>query len=220
MRRLVPHLGLLAVAWLVTTGAVGACDLFRPAVPERGGGGVIVLTNYTDPDSTLATLARGLASKGDGRDAYMGGIADPVRDARSFEATFDPAVLARYNSRPGALPVPSPWSTKEEGTFFSSFAQYKTTPYAMVWGPDNNNPIDDKTGDPRLIHRSYQVTTQLSGATQIIAVGFADLTFTPTPSGRWVILRWQDRVDPAFGGANPSNPEQVPLGWRRLTLPR
>jgi hypothetical protein len=216
MRRL-PRLLLLGLTWLAATGHIGMCDLFRPATPERGGTGTLIHTNYTDPDSTLGTMARGMAAKGDGRDAYMGGIADTVRDARSFTATFDPAVLARYNSQPGAVPGYDPWTTDLERTVFLNFIQYKTTEYAMAWGPDNSNPIDDRQQDSAVLHRSYQITTQLSSSTLIIAVGYADLTFARTPSGRWVITRWDDRVDPAYGGANPSNPEQVPYGWRRLT---
>ena len=217
MRRL-PRFALLALAWLAATGHVGMCDLFRPATPERGGTGNVILTNYTDPDSTLATMARGMAAKADGRDAYMGGVADTIRDSRSFTATFDPAVLARYNSQPNAVPGYDPWTTDLERTVFLNFIQYKSGEYAMTWGPDTFNPIDDRQPDSAVLHRSYQITARLDPTTTlIIAVGYADLTFVRTASGRWAITRWDDRVDPAYGGANPSNPDQVPYGWRRLT---
>ena len=214
MRR-VRGFALLALAWLAASGHVGMCDLFRPATPERGGGGTVILTNYSDADSTLATMARGMSAKGDGRDAYMGGIADTLRDGRSFTATFDPAVLARYNSQPGAVQGYDPWTADLERTVFVNFVQYRVTAYVMTWGPDTFNPVDDRQPDSAVLHRHYQITSD--NGTLIIAVGYADLTFAHTPSGRWVLTRWNDRVDPAFGGANPSNPEQVPYGWRRLT---
>jgi hypothetical protein len=220
MRRLAPRLVLLSLAWLTATGSVGMCKLFRPATPELGGSGVLIPTNYSDPDSTLTTLARGIAGKGNGLSAYMGGIAQDVRDGRDFNATFDPAVLARYNSSPGHT-VPNPFGADLERTFFFNFVQYmKGADYSMSWGPDNFNPIDQPpAADTALVHRSYQVTAHLSdGSTSIIAVGYADLSFLHTAANRWVIVNWQDRVDAAYGGANPPNPEQVCMGWRRLNL--
>lgn len=219
LKRRAPRLALLALAWLAASGHVGMCELFRPATPEQGAAGIVVLTNYTDPDSTLATMARGLGAKGDGRDAYMGGVADTARDARSFRALFDPAVVARYNAQPGATGGWDPWTGDLERTFFFNFVQYKTTPFTMTWAPDEFNPTDDRQPDTALLHRYYHVTTRLSdGSDLLIAVGYADLQFVRTVGGRWVIVIWTDRADPASGGANPSNPEQVPLGWRRLTL--
>ena len=214
-------LAILALAWLASTGAVGACKLFRPASPEQGGAGVLVLTNYSDPESTLVTLARGMAGKTNGLAAYSGGIAHLARDGQAFIATFDPAVLARYNSLPGANLPTGPWDEVYEDTFFFNFIQYKkSAEYSLVWGPDQFNPIDPPRGaDAALLHRSYKVTARLSaGSNLIIAVGYADLSFVLTPASRWVIVGWQDRVDAVYGGANPGNPDEVSLGWRRLNL--
>ena len=215
------RLAILALAWLATTGAVGVCKLFRPATPESGGTGTLIPANYSDPESTLVTLARGVAGKANGLAAYSGGIADTTRDGRSFSATFDPAVLARYNSLPGALEVPKRWDEVYERTFFFNFIQYKkNADYTLAWAPDQFNPIDPPRGaDSALLHRAYRVTAHLSdGSDLIIAVGYADLSFVLTAASRWVIVGWQDRVDPAFGGANPLNPDQVSAGWRRLNL--
>lgn len=214
-------LGVLLLAWLASTGSVGMCELFRPATPEAGGTGTVVLTNYNDPDSTLATMARGVAAKNDGTSAYMGGIADTVRDLHVFRTVFDQAVLSRYNSIPGALPIPDPWGDQER-TFFFNFIQYKkNAEYHMTWAPDpfNPDPPTDLSAPVWLLHRSYQVTTKQSdGSLGIIAVGYAELFFVRTNTGRWVIAVWSDHVDPAYGGANPPNPDQVCLGWRRLNL--
>lgn len=220
-RRRLATLGVLLLAWLASIGAVGMCDLFRPATPEAGGSGTVILTNYTDPDSTLSTMARGIAAKSNGTDAYMGGIADTVRDLHLFRTFFDQSVLSRYFSIPGALPYPDPWG-QQERTFFFNFIQYKANAqYEMTWAPDNFNP--DPPTDPNaplaLIHRAYKVTAKQSDGSQlIIAVGYAELLFVHTTTGRWVIAVWSDHVDPAYGGANPNNPDEVCMGWRRLNL--
>lgn len=220
IKRQVAMLGLLLLAWLASTGSIGMCDLFRPATPEAGGTGTLVVTNYTEPDSTLATMARGMAAKSNGTSAYMGGIADTVRDLHIFRTVFDQAVLARYNSLPGALQPPDPWGDQER-TFFFNFIQYKASAaYSMTWDIDTFNP--DSPHDPNatveLRHKIYQVTAKQSdGSIAIIAVGYAELLFVKTGAGRWVIAVWSDHVDPVYG-VNPANPDQVCLGWRRLNL--
>ena len=43
---------------------------------------------------------------------------------------------------------------------------------------------------------------------ETLAIGYADLTFIKSKTGeRWVIARWQDRVDPTVG-PNPSSGNQ------------
>ena len=91
----------------------------------------------------------------------------------------------------------------------------------MIWTPDpfNPDPPHDPNATVELRHRAYQVTAKQSdGSLAIIAVGYAELLFVRTTTGRWVITVWSDHVDPAYGGANPPNPDQVCLGWRRLNL--
>ena len=68
-----------------------------------------------------------------------------------------------------------------------------------------------------LVNRRCGVLATSPGGipTIIIAVGYADLTFTRTPNDRWVITRWDDHVDPDVG-VNPSEAEQLTLGRRRL----
>jgi hypothetical protein len=166
-------------------------------------------------------MARGVAAKSQGTNAYMGGIADTVRDLHIFRTVFDQAVLNRYYSIPGALPVPDPWGDQER-TFFFNFIQYKANAtYRMTWAPDpfNPDPPVDPSAPGALLHRAYNVTVTFSdGTNSIIAVGYAELLFVHTSTGRWVINVWSDHVDPAYGGADPPNLDQVCLGWRRLNL--
>jgi hypothetical protein len=219
MKRPLVRIALLAICWLAATGEVGVCKLFRPASPETGGTNSLVVTNYTYPDSTLTTMARGIEAKVSGTDAYLGGIADTTRDGHMFRAGFDPAIVARYTSQAGSLPIPDPWNTDLERAFFFNFVQYRTTPYTMTWAHDAANPLEDYEPDFAVLHRSYLVTTHLTDGTDAtIAVGFADLFLVRTSAGKWVIAGWGDRVDPAAGGANPSDPEKVCFGWRRLNL--
>lgn len=205
-------LAVLALAWLTSTGAVGACNLFRPAVPEAGGVGRIVPTNYRDPDATLATLALAIEDKGrgNGQSVYLGGLADSTTDGRAFHAFFDPAVLSRF--QPGQ--IPPDWNLTYERNFYSNFARFRTGEYGVHWFPDDPNP-DQFEFDTATLHRKYEIYERIDGGDSLlIAIGFADLYFI-SHSGDWVIARWQDRVDPTRG-ANPRNPDEVAYGFRRL----
>ncbi len=99
----------LVLAW-----AGAGCDLFKPAVPEPPSGSVLV-GNYTEPDSTLASMARAMRAKGStpgAPDTYRGALADPLVDGRSFEALFDPLTVVRYES--GGQRAPLPWNFASE----------------------------------------------------------------------------------------------------------
>lgn len=211
MRTRAGWLGILLLAWLTSTGAVGACHLFRPAVPEQGGVGGSVPTDYRDPDSTLKTLALALEDKGrrNGLSAYLAGLADSATDGRAFRAFFDPAVLARFQ----AGQIPPVWDATYERNFYNNFTTFRTGEYGVHWFPDDPNPDQIET-DRATLHRRLEIYERTdSGDSLLISVGFADLDFIR--STRWVITRWQDRVDPTRG-ANPRNPDEVSYGFRRL----
>ena len=56
------------------------------------------------------------------------------------------------------------------------------------------------------------------GVVDTIAIGYADLTFLHSRSvDKWVIARWQDRVDPTVG-ANPVNQNMLSFSARRLEV--
>lgn len=203
---------LLTLVWCASTGAFGGCNLFRPAVPEQGSGGVFVVVNYTDPDSALETMARGLEAKaqGNGLDAYIGALSTPTSGGTAFAATFDPAVPNARNE-----PAPSVWGVDEERRFYSRFVQdVRSQPFDMQWSPDpTQNDFIETTHV--ILHRRYQVyALPQEGDAERIAVGYADLDFVYVGT-RWFLTRWTDHVDPAVG-ASPENQEDRSFSARRL----
>ena len=214
---------LLLIAWITTTGA-GCTDFFKPRTPEpptEGG----VPTNYVDPDSTLATLARAIEAKAgtNSLSAYLGGLADSAGagDGAEFYAYFDAAAAARWQSVSGREP-PTAWTRiPYEQNFFSDLPRLSgTKPYQFDWLPDVEHPIDEDLGiNQKLLHRQYlllALPTAVGDAADTLAIGYADLLFIKSLSAdKWVIKHWQDRVDPAVG-ANPVNQNQLSFSARRL----
>jgi hypothetical protein len=199
-------LGLLAV--LVT-----GCELFKPATPEVGGGGCTLLPNYATPESCLRYMQIGIERKDDcGKEAYLGALADSV-DGLGFHAFFDPDVWNAYSGI-----RPDDWNRAYEAQFISLFFGVKLNPYEMKWLPDEVYPYDETNpaGDRMILHRRYEVRAvqQSPVDTLLITVGYADLYFAKLAS-RWVLYRWQDRVDPAVG-ARPADDNQRTFGYRRL----
>jgi hypothetical protein len=171
-------------------GAVG-CGLFEPADPEApNDNSVIIEQDYSTPDNTLATIARGLHGKNASGaiTAYIQGF------GFTFVAEFDPLTQIRNPER-----FPLVWGLLDERQFFSQFIQLTTNPYGLAWEIDPGSPtddIDDAAGTARL-HRRYTVwdSTTATSARRI-AVGFADLEFVRTSSPTaWVITKWSDRED-------------------------
>jgi hypothetical protein len=218
-RRRVPSLIFLAATWLVSTGALfGGCDgLFRPAVPEAPSSVEPVRTNFSEPDSTLATLARGLESKGqnNGSQVYLEALADDPAAGSVFRAYFDLTDSLLFAQSGGTVPS---WGKSNESFFFSQIVQdvRPTDTFRMTWEPDLENPRDDFTDTEATIHRRYVLHADAEGGSSIIiAVGYADLLFYRSTEGKWLIVRWSDRRDPA---ADPDDVNQITLGARRLEL--
>ncbi len=177
--------GLLALV-------LGGCGLFQLTAPvPPQGGGTVVIGDYSTPEKCIYYMALGLTRKDDvGRDLYVGALAD------SFYATFDPVVL---NAVQGVKP--DVWDYELESRFYSTLIALYTETYEFTWGPDEQNPHDDydTKGDSwKILHRHYRLRTCGERDTLIKAIGYADLTFRYV-APRWVLTRWQDRLDPAIG---------------------
>jgi len=212
MRNRLAALGILALTWCASTGAIGACNLFRPAVPESGGTGVFVIVNYTDPDSTLETMARGLEAKaqGNGLDAYLGALSTPADGGAAFAASFDAAVLGVRG-----IPVAPAWGVEEERRFYSGFINVRSRPYDMQWSqdPTQNDFIEERHV---ILHRRYEVyALPEEGDAERIAVGYADLDLVNNGT-RWFLTHWTDRVDPTVGPSPQQNEEDQSFSARRL----
>ncbi len=202
-------LGLLAVL-------VAGCDLFKPATPEAGSAGSTLLPSYATPESCLRYMQLGVELKDNaGQDAYLGALADTLMDGVGFHAFFDPAVWNAYD--PSILPAD--WDLGYEAQFLPAFIRSYGDPYKMDWLPDEVHPHDSYStdGNSALLSRRYEVRAlrQSPVDTLLIAVGYADLYFARISAARWVLYRWQDRVDPAVG-AQPADPDQQTFGSRRL----
>jgi hypothetical protein len=223
-RRVLPRLALLALAWSTLTGGVfsGGCGLFTPAVPEPPTGRPIVL-DYRSPEATLRTMALGIESKGQGASAWLGAFADSSspEDGPGYHQFFDPADLDFYESACGCE-APTSWRNSQEQAFYLEFLSVRPSDgYTILFEEVDENPDPPAGDEEALLHRRYRVfaTAPDGNSTSIIAVGFADLTFTKISADRWLITRWNDHVDPAVG-VNPSDPEQLSLGRRRLESTR
>jgi len=207
LRRIPLLLGLSAGLLL------GGCNLFQPRTPEppsQGG----VQTNYSDPASTLATMARAIEAKaaGNSTSAYLGALADSLvsGDAQNFIAYFDPAAVAAWQSVTGKTP-PLEWGPSLENLLFIHLPELSGNGYNFYWREDVQHPNDeDPAPGVKVLHRQYELTATpaAGGNVETLAIGYADLTFIKSSGGdRWVIARWQDRVDPAVG-PNPSSGRQ------------
>jgi hypothetical protein len=219
----VPRLALLALVWGALTGHVfsGCKGLFSPAVPEPPSGPPIVL-DYRSPEATLRTMAAGIQAKGPGASAWFGAFADSTRpdDGTGYHQFFDQADKSAFESSCGCE-APTDWRLSQEQTFFLEFLNVRPSDdYLAVFDSVETNP-DPPAGDTEaLLFRRYRVlaTSTDGNTTTIIAIGFADLIFTKKASS-WLITRWVDHVDPDVG-VNPTDPEQLTLGRRRLEASR
>lgn len=223
LARALPRLGILAIAWFTLSGhALSGCrGLFTPAVPEAPTGPPIVL-DFSSPEATLNTMINGIAAKGQGSSAWLGAFQDSTRpdDGIGYHQVFDPADLQLFVSSCGCE-APTDWRYAQEQVFFLEFLNVRPSDvYSAVFDSVETNP-DPTPGDAQaVLHRHYRVfaSTPDNTSTSIIAIGYADLTFTKL-SGRWLITRWEDHVDPAVG-VNPSDQDQLTLGRRRLESTR
>jgi hypothetical protein len=203
-RRALSAAGLSAA--LVACLACAGCDLFKPATPETARGGTTIRVDLTDPDSTLATMARAIQRKATGLTAYTQTLSDPTVDGAAFNTVFDPAVANKF------VNVPSTWSNQLESDFFGRLTAKWPEAYRLEWAEDEQNPDDPSA--PLIRHRRYQLFRETAGGDTRIAVGFAKLTFRLS-SGRYVVQEWEDHVDPAIG-INPLDADDVTFTFRRL----
>lgn len=224
VRRALPRLALLAIAWFTLSGHVlsGCKGLFKPATPEPPSGPPVQL-DYSSPEATLKTMERGMQAKGQGSAAWLGAFQDSTRpdDLIGYHQFFDAGDVQFFATACGCE-APTDWRYSQEQAFFLEFLNVRPSDdYAAKFDSIPANPDDPPGDSPVLLHRSYQVLANaLDGsATTIIAIGTADLTFTEVTPAHWLITRWVDHYDPTVG-VNPSEPDQLSLGRRRLETTR
>jgi hypothetical protein len=188
------------------------CDLFQPRTPEPPSQAGVRI-DYSEPDSTLATMARGIESKAgsNGRTAYLGGLADSsVGDGPNFNAFFDPAAVVIWQNVSGRNP-PAEWGPGLEGQLYGYLPTLSSIGYSFFWLTDVEHPNDeDLSLNVKLLHRQYLLAAvaEEGGTPDTLAIGYADLTLTRSlVADKWVVWRWQDRVDPTVG-PNPSKGKQ------------
>lgn len=207
------------VAAVLLVATAGCVNPFEPAKPEKPTSAPVV-PNFSTPDGVLATIRLAIENKGaSGRNAFYDALGDSTTGATpSFYAVHDPSVVDAWRIIAQRDP-PDPWWTWNEKRFYdyliSVLAQFT---YAFQWAPDNSQPIDkiDDVAGTAILHRYYVLqATSTDGKLQtIIAIGYADL-YLQRLGGRWYLIRWEDRVDPAIG-VNPIDPKNRTMGWRRL----
>lgn len=194
---------------------LGGCRLFEPEVAEPPGTGSSILTNFSEPESTLATVSRAFAARVSGADTYLDCLANT--DELGFSAVFDPAVLATFTGQP-----PSGWDISYERAFYDHFDDKFSGRDSLAWREIDDDPDPDpdpNQPDRRVLNRKYEAweikrSTDGTVTHRRMAVGYATLTFARA-AGRWVILVWNDRVDPTVG-VNPLEDDDRTFSWRRL----
>jgi hypothetical protein len=154
-----------------------------------------------------------------GRNAYYDALADSTSASTpAFYAFHYPAVVDAWRLTAQRDP-PNPWDLRLEKLFYDYLISVLPEfTYVFAWGPDNTAQLDqiDDSAGTALVHRYYELQA-LSSDGQIqktIAIGFADL-YMQKVNSRWVLIRWEDRVNPA-DGVNPADPDHRSMGWRRL----
>src|SRR5690349_3664687 len=111
-RRTLPWIALFAAVTLAA-----GCGLFSTRSPVSPNQGHPIPTNFSLPESTLATLVR--AVHGQSPPVYGQCLADTVGEQRDFHATFDPADLIDFQ-RTGQTP-PADWNKEQELSFIPQF---------------------------------------------------------------------------------------------------
>ncbi len=213
-----PHRSLLYA--LATLGLLaGACvNPFRPADPEPPSG-VPVVEDFRTPEAVLQTIAEAFQNRStNGANAYLHAFAEStLAGDRAYRSFYDGAVKSSWQSAT-QLTAPEPWDVTLERNVHTSVSGIRPTyGYAFLWAPDPDSPSDDDpaAADTVQYHRRYTLfATPTDGNSEVIAIGFADLSFQKK-DGRWSIYRWADRVDPAVG-VNPAATDQRTMSWWRL----
>ena len=182
--------------------ALPGCNFFRPEDPP-------VPTDpppaadYSNPDQTLETIRAAIEDKRPvSASVYIGAFSDStlVSGVPGYHQIFWPEDAAAHRARGGS--VPDDWEVRLERRFFDlspkNLLVINGGRYEAKFLQDQFNP--DRVGDSdALLHRWYQIIAiddDSGEVTEIIAQGYADLTFRQTASGNWLITRWEDRPDP------------------------
>lgn len=226
MRRSAPRrlmrLALLALVWGTLTGGVfsGGCHLFTPAVPETPTGPPIVV-DYTTPEAALRTMARGMAGKAQGQQAWLGAFADPSRgDSVDYVCVFDPADLAYYQQVCQCTVSPDWRGVRREDQFYTAYIGLRPNEeYSVVFDSLDTDPDQPPVDHKAIRYRHYEVsaTDPDSRTRLVIGIGIARLTFTEVAANHWAISRWEDQVDPEVG-VNPTEEYMLTLGRRRMAF--
>ena len=210
--------GILVLAWLTVTGAVGDCAFFKPAVPESPNKPPII-PHYDTPTLTLQTLAKGIEDKSqsNGQSVYLGAFAESTAastgDGRAFHAFFDPRDLQEHPTWPRT----GDWNKELEPLMYADLVRKYSNPYLMTWHEYQPNGDDDVGADYALLHRKYKIVQVAKNGTTTdtlpVAIGTADLYFVKSTraANKWVIAKWQD-----WHTRNDPDSAQVTLGKRRL----
>ena len=198
----------------VGLGLLAGCNYFKPADPEIPKSPPII-GDYTTVEATLQSIVQAVQAKGQsgGGTVYSGAFADPtLYNIPGFHQVFSPQDLAKWTGN-----VPTDWDFRSESQFYDkgtySLIQLRPGNYQLTWEPDPINA--DRLGNPTLLHRRYTLVVfdEQQTVTDVIARGFADLTFQQASNGNWYITRWEDRQDPEPYSETLPN---VTWGQRRL----
>jgi hypothetical protein len=207
------------IATLVLALAVAGCNYFRPqAAPLPSD--PAPPSDYSQPEQTLQTLKLAIEDKRSlSAGNYIGVFADStLEQIPGYHQYFYPedAVLWAASGKN----VPEDWNVRLERRFFDvgPTSLINVNPgnlYEVTFTKDLENPDREGT-DPTILHRHYQIVAidpNTGQVVEMIAYGFADLTFFQAPGGNWRISRWDDRPD-----VNPNQfgLPQVTWGQRRL----
>ena len=212
---------LFACAVIALAASAGGCvNPFQPATPEPPTGSPVI-ENFTTPDKLLATMADAIMKQGSsGRNAYYDALADSTGPATpAFYAFHYPAVVDAWRITAKRDP-PNPWGLRLEKLFYDSLISILPGfNYTFTWVRDETySQLDqlDETAGTALYHRYYELQASSSdgGINKLIAVGYADL-YMQKVNSRWFLVRWEDRVSPAYG-VNPADSDNRSMGWRRL----
>ena len=211
-------LAALAPLVLALSLLAGCANPFTPATPEVPNANGVV-EDFSTPDRLLNTMALGIMNRGvSGRAAYLDALADSTNTTTpAFYAFHYPAVTDAWAVSAGHQPPE--WTLDFEKRFYDYLiAVFPNFSYTFVWGPDGTSPSDqiDLSAGTALLHRYYvlQGLSTDQKIDKIISVGYADL-YLQKLNGRWLLYRWEDRVDPSVG-INPVDTDSRSMGWRRL----
>ena len=209
--------GVLALALLPL--AFGCTNPFQPADPEPPSGDAVV-EDFSTPAAVLETMRKGIESRStNGANAYLHAFTESFgSESLPYRSFYDDAVKSAWESA-NQITAPEPWDLLLERNVHTRLSSIRPTyPYHFQWAPDQASPADDdfNAADTAQYHRKYTLlAAPPNGDPEIIAIGFADLSFQKERSGRWSVYRWHDRLDPAVG-VNPALTTQRTFSYWRL----